>query len=75
MFLVTQISLKLILKENKFPVKSSKYKRGLRDHYAQKEKRGEKIHLLIEMERFQICVGNLSAPANVLIIKLTIITR
>ena len=38
-----------------------------------RKKEENNIHVLVEKERFQICVGNLSAPANMLIIYLTII--
>ena len=42
-------------------------------HRRKKEEKN--IHLLVEKERFQICVENLSAPANMLILNLTIVAR
>ena len=42
-------------------------------HRRKKEEKN--IHVLVEKERFQICVGNLSVPANTLILNLTIVAR
>ena len=42
-------------------------------HRRKKEEKN--IHVLVEKEIFQICVGNLSAPANMLILNLTINAR